>query len=42
MLLNAGADPSVRCKEGFSALDYAKMHQVKIEIIEMLEEADGK
>ena len=42
MLLNAGADPSVRCKEGFSALDYAKMHQVKLEIIEMLEEADEK
>ncbi len=42
MLLNAGAAPNVRCKEGFSALDYAKMHQVKLEIIEMLEEADEK
>ena len=42
MLLNAGADPNIRCKEGFSALDYAKMYQVKLDIIEMLKQTDGK
>ena len=42
MLLKAGADPNIRCKKGFSALDYAKMHQVNPKIIEILEKSVGK
>lgn len=36
LLIDAGSDKNIRDKNGFSALDYAKMHKVKPEIVALL------